>query len=471
MAETPDLFTLVDHYIGESFAMGSPLPGLNKMQRAGLSLRFVARILVAAVILGVGATFFQNESAAVVSMLPTTAPAGTLRRIPPARTTVVWVSIDGFRHDYLERFHPPALCRLAAEGASTTHEIPIFPSLTFPNHISQVTGVGVDGHGIPLNNFLDETNGQTYSFPDQSKLLRAEPIWLTASRQGVPTACIDWPMSHNQKGPDKAAYFGAFFDSQETDLHRLDRILTLLNSDADRKMPYRLILGYISHVDTMGHRTGPTSPQIRDAVLEADANVDHFVNGVIKWFNATHTADDELVLIFSTDHGMTDVKNLVNLDRLIGADLVKDTKIVTSGPVATIHCPATQPGRPAQIVDHLRAYPFLTAWKAGDVPAADHFSDPSRIGQVVVMLKPGYSFTGQRMAATLPVPAHSSGMHGFDPAECPDMQGAAVIWRLRQPIGGRDLGRIDNTQWDATVCGMLGIHPPPAADQRAVALP
>jgi predicted AlkP superfamily pyrophosphatase or phosphodiesterase len=381
---------------------------------------------------------------------------------------VVWISIDGFRHDYLERFHPPTLCRLAADGAFTTREIPVFPSLTFPNHISQVTGVGVDGHGIPLNNFLDEADGQSYSFPDQSRLLRAEPIWTTATRQGVPTACIDWPMSQNQTGPNPAAYFDASFDSRETDVHRLDRIIALLNSEQERKIRYRLILGYMSHVDTMGHRVGPESPQIKDAVLEADRNIDHFIQGVIAWFNATHTNDDELVIIFSTDHGMTDVKTLVNLDRLIGSDLASGLQIVTSGPVATIHCPTTQPQRAEQIVNRLETFPFLMVWKATEVPAADHFSDPTRIGQVVVMLKLGFSFTKQRVATTLPVPPHTSGMHGFDPAESTDMQGSAIIWRLRRPIGGQDLGLMNNTQWDATVCRLLGIDPPTAADHRAV---
>jgi hypothetical protein len=392
--------------------------------------------------------------------------------ISPQRTTVVWISIDGFRHDYMERFHPPTLSRLAAQGAFTVHEMPIFPSLTFPNHIAQVTGVGVDGHGIPMNSFLDEADGQTYNFPNPSRLLRAEPIWNTAQRQGVSTACIDWPVSYEQSGPNQAAYFDAGFDTKETDRHRLDRIIALLNSDAGRHHPYRLIMGYMSNVDHIGHQSGPDSPQIEGAVAEADRDVEYFENAVIRWFNATHTADDELVLIFSTDHGMTGVKNLVNLDRLIGSDLAGGgTQIVTSGPVATIHCLTTPTNRADQIIMRLSAYPFLTAWKAADVPAGDHFSDPTRIGQVVVMLKLGYSFTRQRLATTLPVPPGTSGMHGYDPAESPDLQGSAVVWRLRHPIGGYDMGPMVNTQWDATVCGLLGIRPPATVDPRAVTIP
>jgi hypothetical protein len=395
---------------------------------------------------------------------PSTRP---IEPIPPSRTTVVWVSIDGFRHDYLERFHPPTLSRLKAEGAFTTRETPIFPSLTFPNHVAQVTGVGVDGHGIPMNGFYDEADGQTWNFPDQASLVRAETVWQTAERQGVRTMCVDWPMSNDETGANRAAYFDPAFDGQEADRHRLDRIVAMLDADRDPQ-PYRLVMGYMSGVDHVGHSAGPASPRIADAVAEADRDVDHFLTGVTGWFNRTHGPDNELVVIFSTDHGMTSVRQLVNLDRLIGADLVgKGTTIITSGPMATIHCSAA---RADAIVRRLSVHPFLTAWKAADVPAADHFADPTRVGQVVVMLKPGYGLTRQRLATTLPVPRDAGGMHGYDPAGFTDMQGSAVIWRLRHPIGGQDLGPVSNTQWDATVCGLLGIKPPPAADPRAIVL-
>ncbi len=279
-------------------------------------------------------------------------------------TTVVWVSIDGFRHDYLERFHPPTLSRLKREGAFTTRETPIFPSLTFPNHVAQVTGVGVSGHGIPMNAFLDDATGKTYSFPDLAPLLRAEPIWVTAERQGVRTCCVDWPMSHGETGPVEAAYFDATFNTDEADGHRLDRIIDLLKADHNPH-PYRLVMGYMSGVDHVGHSAGPTSPRIGEAVAQADRDVDHFLRGITAWFDATHGPADELVVLFTTDHGMTNVKELVNLDRLIGADLGKGIKIVTSGPVATIHTERTPADRADQLVQRLSPYPFLTAWLRG----------------------------------------------------------------------------------------------------------
>ena len=416
-----------------------------------------------------GAMSYRTGVVACVLLVWSTAAGGQTRPapdpIPADRTTVVWVSIDGFRHDYLRRFRPPTLTRLADTGAFTTRERPIFPSLTFPNHVAQVTGVGVDRHGIPMNAFFDEATGQTYSFPEPSALIRAEPIWQTAQRQGVRTACVDWPMSHRQDGPNRAAYYDAAFDKDETDRHRLDRVVALLDDDHDAH-PYRLVMSYMSGVDHVGHAAGPQSARIGDAVAEADRDVDHFVAGVTRWFTRTHTADDELVIVFSADHGMVPVVAQVNLDRLMGAELATGVRTVTSGPMATIHCP---PDRAGAIVAKLAGHPFLTAWRSADVPAADHFADRSRIGQVVVMLAPGYTLTSQKLATTMPV-ARGGGMHGFDPATCPDMMAGAVVWRLRHPIGGVDLGPMDNTQWDATVCGLLGIKPPAEADPRAVPL-
>lgn len=124
----------------------------------------------------------------LIALIVVTAMAAMVGRVEAAdatANTVVWISIDGLRHDYLQRIKPPTLWRLAHEGAWTHDEIPIFPSLTFPNHIAQVTDVTVDKDGIPMNAFFDPASDQSYSFPDDSRLLRAEPIWVTARRRGT----------------------------------------------------------------------------------------------------------------------------------------------------------------------------------------------------------------------------------------------------------------------------------------------
>jgi predicted AlkP superfamily pyrophosphatase or phosphodiesterase len=383
--------------------------------------------------------------------------------------TVIWISIDGFRHDYLQRIKPPTLSRLAGEGAWTHDEIPIFPSLTFPNHIAQATGVAADKNGIPMNTFFDTATGQTYSLPDDSSLLRAEPIWVTARRQGVGVAVIDWPMSHKQTGPWKSDYFADHFDVKETDAHRLQSVAKLLDS-AKNPRDLRLIMSYVRNVDTVGHRYGPDSPRIGEAVLQADSEIGDFLQSAIKWFDATHTADDQFYVLITTDHGMHSVSTLVNLERLLGAELSQGARVVPNAPIASIYLSNRAPDalreRIAAILSRLKTVPFLHAWRAADVPPEFHYADSPRIGDVVVLLVPGYGFTPLRFATTRPS-LTEAGMHGYDPA-VPEMRGAAILWHYHHPMNGLDLGPVVNTQWHATVARLLGIKPAPGSDQRPI---
>ncbi len=390
-----------------------------------------------------------------------------------SHTTVIWISVDGLRHDYIARIHPPTLERLAHEGIYTNDEVPVFPSLTFPNHAAQVTGKRVDGSGIPANGFYDPDTKQQYYLPDDAALMRAEPIWVTAKRQGVRSAVIDWPMSHNQSGPLTADYFGKEFNKKETDEERLNRVVELLKNDHGMP-PLRLVMTYISKIDTTGHSFGPDSPEVDQAVRDTDASLGRFIASVTQWFAATRGKDEELVILLTTDHGMEKIHTQVNLDRLIGGDLLLGAKIVLSGPIATIHLldvPADQKDERAQrIVEKLSPNKFLNAWQSKNVPAKYHFADPTRIGDVTVLLSPGYTFTAVRVAATQPA-STLKGNHGYDPAVSPNMLGSAVIWSNRTPMAGRDLGEVQNTQWAATVAKLLGIDPPAGCDPKAVMIP
>src|SRR3984957_10265153 len=54
---------------------------------------------------------------------------------------VVLVSLDGFRYDYAQKYGAGHLLKLAAQGAIADQGmIPAYPSLTFPNHYTLVTG-------------------------------------------------------------------------------------------------------------------------------------------------------------------------------------------------------------------------------------------------------------------------------------------------------------------------------------------
>ncbi|SVE29100.1 uncharacterized protein METZ01_LOCUS481954, partial [marine metagenome] len=104
---------------------------------------------------------------------------------PDDDTYVVIVSFDGFRYDYTSLAETPNFDRLAEEGVKADGLIPVFPSLTFPNHYSIATGAYAGTHNITGNSFYDKKYGKKYSMYERDtvrdpKFYKAEPIWVTA---------------------------------------------------------------------------------------------------------------------------------------------------------------------------------------------------------------------------------------------------------------------------------------------------
>ncbi len=68
---------------------------------------------------------------------------------------VVLISIDAFRWDYLQRPGAKRLRAIAAHGVRAERLVPSFPTKTFPNHYTIVTGLYPEHHGITANAMQD----------------------------------------------------------------------------------------------------------------------------------------------------------------------------------------------------------------------------------------------------------------------------------------------------------------------------
>ena len=72
-----------------------------------------------------------------------------------------------FVYDYLTQYKAKQLSALAAQGAVAREGmIPSYPSLTFPNHYTLVTGLYPEHHGIVANRFYDPARKQRYASND-----------------------------------------------------------------------------------------------------------------------------------------------------------------------------------------------------------------------------------------------------------------------------------------------------------------
>ncbi len=380
-------------------------------------------------------------------------------------TVVVWISVDGLRGDYLDSIETPFFDRIMQEGAFSRQLVPVFPSLTFPSHVSQCTGALVELHGIAANALYDFEHDRRWSYPSESRTILCEPIWTTAKRQRRRTAVFDWPVSHKQTGPHAADYFNQAFEPNLSDQQRLERLWDAWARDR-QPQPLQLLMGYFSGVDSAGHKYGPHAPEIKHAVQEADHLLADALNHVQQLLRKKHGDNARLYFIISTDHGMEDIHTLVSLRSMLADAYTDSLRSVTSGSVANIYLdfitdPTVKQAQLEYILEKLDRYPFAHAYTRDSLPPEWGYNCPGRTGDVVVSLDPGNFFSEQPGPPTRPVDPREGplGMHGYPFAQSPSMAGFLGIWRSGEPIGGINLGKVDSRRLHATVAQLLDIDP------------
>jgi predicted AlkP superfamily phosphohydrolase/phosphomutase len=367
---------------------------------------------------------------------------------------------------------------MVKEGAYSKAMLPLFPSLTLPSHTTEVTGVGAAVHGITGNSFYDSKGKKASVFPSDESMMEAEPIWRTATRQGVRTAVMDWPLSMNQKGKDAAAYFTPAFDPRLSDDLRLNQVVAAYEKD-DNAEPLRLLIGYVESMDSMGHRYGPEGKEVEDNLRALDAVIEKAVGRVQARFDAIKKPGDRFYVVVTTDHGMAPVKYMLSLDLLLAEEKSVEMTDAT-GPVGNVFM---KEGTTKEEMDRV-AKKMLSAVEAGghkdcmkvyrkdQLPAGWEYGHATRTGDLVVALKEGYMFAyalGEQFVPTADGKG-PAGMHGYPVEEVPACRGFMAIWRDGEAIGGKDLGEVSTLQIEPTVAGLLGIKPAEGVKGKALAL-
>ncbi|CBQ72899.1 related to nucleotide diphosphatase [Sporisorium reilianum SRZ2] len=241
------------------------------------------------------------------------------------RRTVVLVSLDGAKPAYLR---PDLAPSLQALGTSTRRSRrarfmqPIFPTLTFPNHWTLLTGLYAGSHGIVANDFTDAGTGRQfyYTSPQMSwdvRWWRGEPIWATAERSGVSSAVLMWPGPPVTAQGGRPRYFQKY--ESEWDLEgRLRQVLGWIDVERIEERP-SLICAYVPDIDQAAHKFGPDSAQALAAVRQVDAFIGRLHTELVDK-RALHNVVDVIIV---SDHGMTTTSNakLVYLEDLLGSTL------------------------------------------------------------------------------------------------------------------------------------------------------
>jgi predicted AlkP superfamily pyrophosphatase or phosphodiesterase len=390
---------------------------------------------------------------------------------------VFWLSVDGLAPGYLEKSHTPHLDQMIKKGWLSRQLIPAFPSVTFPSHSSQATGVLVQEHGITGNSIYDMHKGEVLNYPNDTSLLQAEPLWETVKQAGLRSAAIYWPLSYAVSGKYAADYFMPGFDVKMSDEERIEQALKIWSDDTQQGQRLSLIMAYIVGPDHLGHQLGPHDPKVFKTVAAADAIIGKVKNKIMQMAQGSYGKEYDFYFLVTADHGMVATEYAVNFN-LISQLPPKQAqiKLLSTGTIGHVYLNQLPPQQRQHWLQRLKQeyakYPFLTAYERSQLPPAWGYQHPERVGDLVVVLDKGYTFAGKASKTFEPirqVPGAPLGMHGYDPVLYPEMQGLMVLWKYPELNQGIELTvGIDSLRLHPTLAHLLGVKPSAKAQARPI---
>ena len=364
---------------------------------------------------------------------------------------VLLISFDGWRWDYTDRAEVPHLRALASRGVRADGLIPAFPSKTFPNHYTLVTGLYPEHHGIVANVIAEP--GFPERFTMNSRTARdarwwgGEPLWNTAMRQGRRAASMFWPGSEAPIGGMRPTHWRPFNDAVPN-AARVAQVLQWLALPRDQQPAF--ITLYFSDVDTAGHTYGPDSRQVLQAAGRLDRMLGDLIDGARRL-----DLMERLTVVVVSDHGMSQLSDqrVIYLDDYLDLSTVDVTEwspnlglSPRSGSVDAVY--ASLKGK----------HPSLAVYKREETPAHLHYRNNRRIPPIVGLADDGWRIATHGMAAVDWAAGRSSGgAHGYDPT-LESMHGLFVAAGPRVPEGLRTPA-FENIHIYNFLCAVLGLKP------------
>jgi predicted AlkP superfamily pyrophosphatase or phosphodiesterase len=386
---------------------------------------------------------------------------------PPARKPsaspdpVILISIDGFRADYIDRHLTPTLSALASDGVRAQALKPAFPTLTFPNHYTLVTGLYPDHHGIVNNRMVDPASGKRFVYKDATTIADpawwgGEPVWVSVEKQGLHAATMFWPGSDVAIGGVRPSEWLPF-DATSTPDQRVDQVLRWIDLPAAQRVSFFTL--YFEQVDHAGHENGPDSAEVDAALRDVDHAVARLVDGLKQRQRFARTN-----LVIVSDHGMVQTAR----DRRSYLDDVvplADADVINYGILAGIEPHA---GKRAEIEGALLApHPHMQCWKKSEVPARLHYGSHPRIPSLLCLADRAGTITSHEYENGN---GHfSAGEHGYDNDD-PDMRALFVAHgpAFRQAVV---VPEFDNVDVYPLLMHLLGIEVQPNDGDFAVVAP
>ncbi|AMO71646.1 alkaline phosphatase family protein [Sphingorhabdus sp. M41] len=364
-------------------------------------------------------------------------------KVEQREPVTILISIDGFRPDYLERGITPHLSALAASGIYAPMR-PSFPSKTFPNHWTLVTGKTPDHHGIVGNTMEDSARpGEVFKMATKDPFWwsQAEPIWITAEKQGIRSATMFWPGSEVNFDGIRPADWWPFSQDLSND-RRINAIIDWMRRPANIRP--KLVTLYFDTVDTAGHYFGPApGEKLHAAITSVDGEI-----GRLK--QQLEAMGQPVNFVIASDHGMTETapERIIHLDRIMARDqyhLVEDGNYAGVEPL--------DGNIDALRAAFIRPHEHMQCWDRENIP--DHFAYGTnpRVPSILCLPETGW-------VVYQDVPEWMTGIgggHGYDHRE-PDMLAFFLASGPAISPGGQ-LPAFDNVDIYSLVAKLAGVTP------------
>jgi len=367
---------------------------------------------------------------------------------------LILVSFDGFRWDYANKELTPKLNLIEENGVKALSLKPSFPSNTFPNHVTIVTGLYPQNHSIISNNIYDKYSDEYYSIGDTSAVrnprwYKGEMIWETARRQGLITASYFWPGSEMNLEFRRPNYYEKY-DHNRDYFFRVNGVLDWLKLPYDKRPNF--ITLYFDMVDTYGHKYGPNSEETNKAVHFVDSVLGYLINGINQL-----NLKDSVNLIVVSDHGMTktEFENTINVE-----EIISNNKIKIFGKGSSMHLYGSKDELEEAYLKLVQNKKNYNVYKRTEIPDYFNFKNNHLIGEVFILADVGWSLiTNKDLKKDK---EYSIGNHGFDNNHI-DMHG---IFYATGPSfkKGYKVGTIENIHIYPLLCRLLNIIPNQSID-------
>ena len=402
-----------------------------------------------------GMTTFLRCSALLCLLL--LASCASVAPAPSPRPVVLLVSVDGLRADVVGSGRMPTLDALAHDGVRAEWMNPSYPTLTFPNHYTLVTGLRPDHHGIVHNSMRDATLGK-FSLGRREAVGDArwwnggEPVWVTLQDHGGRAATMFWPGS---EAPVRGQHPSEWrpFDGAVTPAQRVDQVLAWLDQPGATRPGFVTL--YFDQVDHEAHGFGPEATETQAAMALVDAALARLLDGL-----SQRGLRDAVNLIVVSDHGMAASGSREYFDDYLQAhglgldaiDVVMDGQVAGVLPLGDVmKVEAALLGR----------HPHAECWRREAMPQRWHYGTHPRVPPIVCQADTGW-WIGTRERARV-----SAGSHGYAP-EDPSMR---AVFVADGPAfrHGAVLPPFDNVDVYPLLMRLLGV-PPQANDGDAETL-